>query len=420
MSGQINSIKSLLTIKPKSRSDDYTDQYHRIFMVKMSMVASLLLGLNWVNDAITCIIPGTAGISGGYVHQACWIQGFFIYRDIKHTPGKLGYYGIPEDIDNNGLLASSGTPCTVSPHSSDCVPLEKTFYLQYQWFPFYIAVIGFLYYLPYLLFRCVNADLIALKGNLKSGGDVDVDVVVKNYFNHVINPIGKMRLRLIANIFVKLFYIIVNVIAFTGTDRLINGDFKSYGRDWVNWTKRENKEEFDYTATRRTWRPAEKLLPTFGLCEVLELGKDIKHSLFNSHRFVCEISQNVLYQYVLALLWFLFIIGMVVSVLGLLMLIGEHVTMHSVTVSSYEKADDTKKVYAALSLRECQYLECIRKKDVIVFTNVIRKLKDEILHLDGNVYLSNNISNISKKQNPYQDSQIMLQETLNVTDTLQR
>lgn len=69
------SIKSLLTIKAKTRHDTYTDQFNRIFMVKMSMVASLMLGLNWLKDTITCIIPGTAGISGSYVHQACWIQG---------------------------------------------------------------------------------------------------------------------------------------------------------------------------------------------------------------------------------------------------------------------------------------------------------------------------------------------------------
>ena len=200
-----------------------------------------------------------------------------------------------------------------------------------------------------------------------------------------------MRLRLIANIFVKVFYIIVNVIAFTGTDRLINGDFRTYGRDWMNWTKHDNKEEFDYTSTRRGWMPSEKLLPTFGLCEVLELGKDVKHSLFNSHRFVCEISQNVLYQYVLALLWFLFVLGMVVSVLGLLMLIGEHVAMHAVAVSKYNDSD--QKVYASLSLRECQYLECIRKKNVRMFTSVLHKLKDEKLHMDSNGYLTNNINN---------------------------
>jgi len=403
-------IKSLLTVKVKSRCDDYTDQFHRVFMVKMTLVSTLLLGMNWVNDTVTCIIPNTAGISGAYVHQACWMQGFYIYKELKHVPGLFGYYGIPKDIEQNGLYPS-GESCQLSQNTPNCVPLTKTFYLQYQWFPFYIAAIGFLYYLPYLLFRYVNADLISLKGNLKGGGDVDVDVVVKNYFNHVFNPVRKMRMRLIANIFVKLFYIIVNVIAFTGTDHLINGDFKTYGREWLNWGKNDNTVEFDYTATRRSYRPAEMLLPTFGLCDVLELGKDIKHSLYNNHRFVCEISQNILYQYVLAILWFLFIIGMVVSTIGLLMLIGELVAMHTVTVTSYDEGDHTK-LYRALTLRECQYMEFIRKRDIILFSNVVKKLKDE-RHIDGNVYLSNNISSISK--NPYKDSQMMLQETLNLS-----
>lgn len=403
-------IKNLLTIKPKARCDDYTDQFHRIFMVKMSMVSALLLGLNWVKDTITCIIPKTADISGDYVHQACWIQGFYIYKELKHNPGEFGYYGIPKDIEMNGLN-HAGHPCYVG-NNPNCQPMQKTFYLQYQWFPFYIATMGFLYYLPYLLFRMVNSDMITLKCSLKSGGELDVEGVVKNYFNHVINPVGKMRMRLIANIFVKVFYVIVNIIAFTGTDKLINGDFKSYGSKWISWGKQDNDVEFDYTATRHSWRPAETLLPTFGLCDVLELGKDIKHSLYNSHRFVCEISQNILYQYVLALLWILFITGMVVSVLGLLLLIGEHVAMQTITVT-YDDGDHTKKVYSALTLRECQYLECIRKKDIIAFTNVIRKLKDERLHLDGNVYLSNNISSIGK--NPYKDSQMMLQETLNLS-----
>ena len=32
-------LKDLLKIKPKTRFDGYTDQFHRIFMVKMSMVS---------------------------------------------------------------------------------------------------------------------------------------------------------------------------------------------------------------------------------------------------------------------------------------------------------------------------------------------------------------------------------------------
>ena len=72
-------LKSLLTIKFKARHDSFTDQFNRIFMVKMAMVAAFLLGLNWFKDTITCIVPATAGIDKGYVAQACWIQGDYLF-----------------------------------------------------------------------------------------------------------------------------------------------------------------------------------------------------------------------------------------------------------------------------------------------------------------------------------------------------
>ena len=94
----------------------------------------------------------------------------------------MGYYGIPKSLEFNGLYKDSTDElCTVG-NSPDCLPLTKTFYLQYQWFPFYIATVGFLYYLPYILFRFVNTDLISLKASIKAA-DVDIDAIVKNYFN---------------------------------------------------------------------------------------------------------------------------------------------------------------------------------------------------------------------------------------------
>ena len=68
-------IKSLLQIKFKNRHDNYADQYSRIFMVKMAMISSMLLGLNWFKDTIRCTVPNFAQLDKGYIHQACWIQG---------------------------------------------------------------------------------------------------------------------------------------------------------------------------------------------------------------------------------------------------------------------------------------------------------------------------------------------------------
>ena len=75
MSMITGNIKSLLQIKFKSRHDSYSDQYNRIFMVKMVMISSMLLGLNWFKDTIRCALPNFSGMDKAYVYQACWIQG---------------------------------------------------------------------------------------------------------------------------------------------------------------------------------------------------------------------------------------------------------------------------------------------------------------------------------------------------------
>ena len=69
-----------------------------------------------------------------------------------------------------------------------------------------------------------------------------------------------------------------------------------------------------------------QLLPPFGYCEVYELSKDIEVK----HKFICEMSQNILYQYCLIGLWFTLIFGIVVSLLGLSLLIIQYVATLSV------------------------------------------------------------------------------------------
>jgi len=409
MSMITGNIKGLLQIKFKSRHDSYTDQFNRIFMVKMAMISSMILGLNWFKDTITCIIPGTAGIDKGYVHQACWIQGFYVFKDLINTDGQLRYYGLPNALAENGRRPD-GSLCTVGTRDPKCSPLEKTFYLQYQWFPFYIATVGFLYYLPYILFRYINTDLISLKTSIKAV-DIDIDGLVKNYFNYQINPPLRMRLRIIANLGVKLCYLIVNVIAFVATDGLLNGDFKSYGSDWISWSKGTNEQAYDYTASRHKVKPGEILLPTFGICDVVELGKDIKHTLINNHRFVCEISQNVLYQYTLVILWFLFIFGMVISCIGLIMQIVDH----AITITCFlSQGSQAKKVYQSLTLRECEYLEFIRKKNLTCYGKLIRKLKEDRLdpRYQGNGYADNGRQTPQHAMNPYDPNKKLLDEAV--------
>ena len=77
-------IRDLLKIKFKSRIDSFTDQFNRIFMVKMTVICSIVLGLNWFKDTLTCTIPSTSEMDKVYVNQACWTQGnssrnFFLF-----------------------------------------------------------------------------------------------------------------------------------------------------------------------------------------------------------------------------------------------------------------------------------------------------------------------------------------------------
>ena len=80
--------------------------------------------------------------------------------------------------------------------------MHKTFFLQFQWMPFFISSLALLQYFPYLIFRIVNTDIISLKTTLKN--EIDTDAIVKNYFNYKINSKLKMKLIIWFNIFVKV------------------------------------------------------------------------------------------------------------------------------------------------------------------------------------------------------------------------
>ena len=78
---------------------------------------------------------------------------------------------------------------------------------------------------------------------------------------------------------------------------------------------------------------------------------------------VCEISQHVLFQYVLLILWFVFVIGIVTSLLGWL--------CHGVRTLcvAWKGGRDYKK--GVLTAREIEYVALIRKKDFNLYNEVM-------------------------------------------------
>jgi len=369
-------IKGLLSIKIKPRQDSYTDQFLRILMVKIMLMGALLVGLNWYSDKITCIIPGALGVDGGFVSSACWINGLYVYEAIRYHANEVGYYGIPRDVNIDGMLADGKTLCSTTDraHSrnSDCIPMEKTFFLQYQYMTFFMLAMAALYYSPYAIFRKNNEDMNSLKGSIT---DASAEAIVKNYFNDNVNSKTKMRIRILGDIVVKILYVIVSIVALVVTDGVLNGRFLSYGISWTDWSKLSNAMAYDYMGRREFPKPGNALLPSFGFCEVHEAAQDIKHVVTNTHKFVCEISQHILYQYAFIIIWFAMVFAIVVAVIGLLALLVDYF----MTATCFLKGggEQARRMYGQLTLRECHYLEFIRKKNLVLYGDVIARLKSD-------------------------------------------
>ncbi|XP_057309797.1 innexin inx3-like [Hydractinia symbiolongicarpus] len=373
MPGIVGDLKDLLSFKYKTRSDTLTDQFNRVLMVKFMLVAGFLTGLNWYSDEFECIVPSTlTGVSGTYVSQACWITGFYVYKELKETQNFLGYYGIPNNIAHNGsrISRSGELVSCVSTPGSGCNKFEKVFYLQYQWFPYYIVLLGVFFYIPYLIYLKVNEDMFSLEKAV-SEADPNTDDIMHSYFVDKINTATRQKLKIILNLIVKILYLCANVLTFVFTDGVLNNDFRKYGSQWMKWTSLSNYDQYNYIGLRQFFKAGEKILPNFGLCDIMEYGQDNIYHLTNDARLICEISPNVLYQYVLGVLWIMLILGMVVSIVGIISTVFAYIlrsTRFPINDASH------KRVISSLSLRQQEYLDFIRKKNFACYGKLIRIL----------------------------------------------
>ena len=69
-----------------------------------------------------------------FVSNACWIQGLYVYKELQTRVDKTAYFGIPKDVENNGMLPS-GSLCTTQKRfdrepDPECKSMEKTYFQQ--------------------------------------------------------------------------------------------------------------------------------------------------------------------------------------------------------------------------------------------------------------------------------------------------
>lgn len=77
------------------------------------------------------------------------------------------------------------------------------YFLQYQWLPFYVASLAALYYVPYILFKMVNADILSLMDFAKDAHP-KAEKIVSGFFNYNVNSRTKIRLLVLVNVIVKV------------------------------------------------------------------------------------------------------------------------------------------------------------------------------------------------------------------------
>ena len=253
----IHSLKDILSVKVKSRHDGFCDQFNRMFMTKLLLIMSIIMSFDYFADQISCIVgkESSNNLEKDFIHSACWISGLYIYEEMKTRPKESIYYGIANDIQNEGL-DPDGNLCPLINNKKvrdpNCHEMTRVYYLQYQWMPFYMGACAVFYYLPYLLFRMINTDLISLRTAIKSSGFSDTDGIIKNYFDVKVNPLFHQRLRLWWNIFVKALYVFISVAVFYLTDYLLLGNYVTYGVDYLRWVRNSTAQ---HNGVRLNHRP---------------------------------------------------------------------------------------------------------------------------------------------------------------------
>ena len=128
----------------------------------------------------------------------------------------------------------------------------------------------------------------------------------------------------------------------------------------------------DFTKKQDT-KAGHHLLPGFGLCQVRSEAQDIKNQYTNVHTYICELSQHILYQYVLIILWFLLAIGIVVSIVGLLRHMFKYICLECFPGI---EGEDVTRFYSKLSMRERELMDYIRLKNIPVFGELMERLQD--------------------------------------------
>ena len=125
-------------------------------------------------------------------------------------------------------------------------------------------------------------------------------------------------------------------------------------------------------------KPGDYLLPSLGFCDVVESYHDNLDVHSNKYKTICEISPHILYQYVLLVMWFVLVAGIIVSMVGFLFELFNLLVMNVKLLIKGERRKNTCDYSADcehLTFRELQYMKYIRKKNDIMYSEICNLLR---------------------------------------------
>ena len=100
------SVWEVVSWKSTTPYDSGSDQYTRIFMPKLFIVSSLIMGFSYFNDKLNCMVNSRLNGLKEFVQETCWIQGFYIYHEMHTKLNESSYYGIPEYTGYDGITTA--------------------------------------------------------------------------------------------------------------------------------------------------------------------------------------------------------------------------------------------------------------------------------------------------------------------------
>jgi Innexin. len=181
------------------------------------------------------------------------------------------------------------------------------------------------------------------------------------------------QVRLLGNYLVKFLYLLNGIVSIAVIDHLTHKRFRNYGSEYITYTRISTFTEDESTEAN----PVNKFLPVFGICDIMDVRYDLTNVRANKVRVVCENTLQILYQYMFVLFWFLLVFSIACSICGLALYIGTHLYL---LMNRLGKGRSGYVYYQHLTLRQCEYIACIRRRNLSMFLTIQKTLNERYLH----------------------------------------